>query len=151
MQIFCKTCDKIIGHCPDEKIPPNVKGHVTCKICGDKIAVLKEIEQAKAGKMLKIFRFVSIIEGLSLIALMCIALPAKYFLGYASFVWDVGMIHGILWVVYFFMSLIVSHREKWPVFFWAVALVASVIPFACFFLERKLKAPAILTVAKSSI
>ena len=97
--------------------------------------------------MLKIFRLLSIIEGMSLITLMCVALPAKYYFGYFDIVWDTGMIHGILWMSYFTLSLIVSHMEKWRVTLWIIALFASVTPFACFFLERKLKPTMVPAVA----
>ena len=150
MEIYCKTCDKILGHYPDEKIPLNVKGYTTCKLCGTRIEIFRASEGPATGKstlsgklggitLLKIFRALSIIEGLSLIALMCIAIPAKYYFGYFDIVWDVGMTHGILWMLYFVMSLAVSHVEKWKVTLWIMALFASVIPFACFFLEKKLK------------
>lgn len=151
MEIYCKTCDKVLGHYPDEKIPFNVKGHTNCKLCGDRIEIFRTSEKPAPGKstrpgnaggktMLKIFRLLSIIEGLSLITLMCVALPAKYYFGYFDIVWNTGMIHGILWMIYFILSLLVSHQEKWPVTLWIITLFASVIPFACFFLERKLKA-----------
>ena len=144
MEIYCKTCDKILGHYPDEKIPPNIKGHTTCKLCGKRIEIFRKTEKPAPGiTMLKVFRLLSIIEGLSLIALMCVALPAKYYFGYFDVVWDTGMIHGILWTTYFILSLIVSHREKWPVILWIIALFVSVIPFACFFLEKKLKVPMV--------
>lgn len=138
MEIFCKTCDKVLGHYPDEKIPLNVKGYTTCKLCGERIEIFRT---SKSSPLLKFFRLLSIIEGFSLIALMCVALPAKYYFGYFDIVWDTGMIHGILWMSYFVLSLAVSHLEKWPVTLWIMALFASVIPFACFLLERKLKAP----------
>lgn len=89
--------------------------------------------------MLPIFRKLSLIEGLSLIVLICIAMPAKYYFGLFDSVWIVGMTHGILWLAYFVISLAVSHQQKWSIVFWLVVLIASVIPFACFFLDRKLK------------
>lgn len=141
MEIYCKRCDKILGHYPDEKIPANIKGYTSCKSCGDRIEIFRKSEETAPGKtMLKIFRLVSIIEGLSLIALMCVALPAKYYFAYFDIVWNTGMLHGILWMIYFFLSLLVSHQEKWSVTLWIITLFSSVIPFACFFLERKLKA-----------
>ncbi|MDH5601512.1 MAG: DUF3817 domain-containing protein [Gammaproteobacteria bacterium] len=88
--------------------------------------------------MLSLFRKLSLIEGLSLIVLVCIAMPAKYQFGVIDSVWQVGMTHGVLWTMYFVTSLIVSHQQKWSVMFWLVVLFASVIPFACFFLDRKL-------------
>lgn len=89
--------------------------------------------------MLSFFRKLSVVEGLSLIVLLFIAMPAKYHFGYVDNIWQVGMTHGILWMIYFIASLIVSHQNKWSVMFWLVVLFSSVIPFACFFLDRKLK------------
>lgn len=88
--------------------------------------------------MLSVFRKLSLLEGLSLIVLLLIAMPAKYHFGIIDSVWQVGMTHGVLWTMYFLMSLVVSHQQKWSVMFWLVVLVASVVPFACFFLDRKL-------------
>ena len=90
--------------------------------------------------MLSFFRKLSVVEGLSLIVLLFIAMPAKYHFGYVDNIWQVGMTHGILWLIYFIASLVVSHQNKWSVMFWLVVLFSSVIPFACFFLDRKLKA-----------
>ncbi len=89
--------------------------------------------------MLNFFRLLSLIEGASLVILLFIAMPAKYHLGYFDIVWIVGMTHGILWLAYVAASLPVSHKQNWSVYFWMLALLASVIPFACLFLESKLK------------
>lgn len=42
MEIYCKSCDKVLGHYPDEKIPPGVKGYTNCKLCGEKITIYRE-------------------------------------------------------------------------------------------------------------
>mgnify|MGYP000144229501 CR=1 FL=1 len=89
--------------------------------------------------MLNIFRKLSLIEGTSLIILLLIAMPAKYQFGYFDIVWIVGMTHGVLWLAYITLSLTVSHKQNWSVIFWMLVLMASVIPFACFFLDSKLK------------
>ena len=157
MEIYCKTCDRSLGHYPDEKIPLNVKGRTSCKLCGEEIEILRTAEgesrrkssggeAAGGSKMLKLFRLLSIIEGMSLIALFCVAMPAKYYFNYFDVVWDTGMVHGMLWMSYFVMSLVVSHMEKWKVTLWIMALFASVIPFACLLLERRLR-PATVPVA----
>lgn len=93
--------------------------------------------------MLKTFRILSLIEGLSLLTLLFIAMPAKYQLGY-DFVWQVGMTHGLFWLAYVTLSLAVSHRHNWSVIFWMLVLLASIAPFACFFLDSKLKQPPVL-------
>lgn len=89
--------------------------------------------------MLNTFRVLSLIEGVSLISLFCIAMPAKYYFGLFDVVWPVGMTHGMLWMALVMFSLPVSHKQGWSVFFWMMVLLASVIPFACFFLDSKLK------------
>ena len=89
--------------------------------------------------MLNTFRTLSLIEGLSLITLLFIAMPAKYHFAAFDIVWQVGMTHGVLWLAYITLSLIVSHKQNWSVIFWLLVLFTSVIPFACFFLELKLK------------
>ena len=88
--------------------------------------------------MLKIFRTLSIIEGLSLITLLFIAMPAKYQFGY-DFIWPVGMTHGILWLAYVALSLPVSHKQSWSVMFWMLVLISSVIPFGFLFLDSRFK------------
>jgi len=88
--------------------------------------------------MLSFFRKLSLVEGLSLIILLLIAMPAKYYFGYVDSIWMLGMTHGVLWLSYFLISLTVSHQQSWSVVFWLVVLFSSIIPFACFFLDRKL-------------
>lgn len=88
--------------------------------------------------MLKFFRMLSLVEGFSLLTLLFVAMPAKYQFGY-DFVWQVGMTHGLLWLSYFMLSLLVSHKQNWSVMFWLLVLLSSVTPFACFFLDAKLK------------
>ena len=89
--------------------------------------------------MLNTFRMLSLLEGASLIVLLFVAMPAKYHFGYVDNIWYVGMTHGVFWMVYFTLSLIVSHKQSWSVVFWMMVLAASVMPFACFFLDGKLK------------
>lgn len=88
--------------------------------------------------MLKSFRLLSLVEGLSLVTLLFIAMPAKYRFGH-DFVWPVGMAHGVLWLAYVVFSLVVSHVQRWSVLAWALALVSSVVPFGFLFLDRRLK------------
>jgi integral membrane protein len=90
--------------------------------------------------MLKFFRVLSLVEGLSLITLLSIAMPARYWFGH-DFVWPVGMAHGLLWMAYVLASLVVSHLQRWSVLAWLLALVSSVVPFGFVFLDRRLKRP----------
>ena len=88
--------------------------------------------------MLNFFRLLSLVEGLSLITLLFIAMPARYYFG-MDFVWPVGMAHGLLWMAFVVASLVVSHVQRWPVTGWLLALLCSVLPFGFVLLDRRLK------------
>ena len=85
--------------------------------------------------MLQQFRCVSIIEGLSLLALLFVAMPLKYYWAMPEGVKYVGMTHGLLWIVYLLASLISSHKANWPVYFWLLTVGLSVLPFGFLLLE----------------
>ena len=89
--------------------------------------------------MLSFFRLLSVIEGLSLILLLFVAMPLKYYFDMPVFVAYVGMGHGVLFLAYIALSLPVSHQQKWSVLLWSASLLASMIPFACFILEKHLR------------
>lgn len=88
--------------------------------------------------MLQSFRILSLIEGLSLLVLLFVAMPAKYQFGH-DFVWPVGMAHGMLWLSFGVFSLVLSHVREWSVLAWTGALLCSVIPFGFVVLDRRLQ------------
>ena len=88
--------------------------------------------------MLNAFRLLSLIEGLSLITLLFVAMPARYQFG-VDFVWPVGMAHGVLWLAFVAMSLLVSHLQRWSVLAWLLALLCSVVPFGFLVLDARLR------------
>lgn len=89
--------------------------------------------------LLSFFRTISLVEGLSLISLFFIAMPLRFYFEFYSAVTFTGALHGVLFMTYFFTSLVASHQQKWSVVFWVMVLFSSVIPFAFIFLDRKLK------------
>lgn len=46
MEVYCKTCQKVLGSLPDEKIPPGTKKYATCHTCGEKILLFREVKLA---------------------------------------------------------------------------------------------------------
>ncbi len=92
--------------------------------------------------LLVIFRFVAIAEGLSLLLLLFVAMPLKYQFGNTEIVPIVGMAHGILFMVFLAFAIWVSQRKAWSDKFLVLVVLSSVIPFATFFMDRKLKALA---------
>ncbi len=87
--------------------------------------------------LLNSFRIVALLEGLSYILLLFIATPTKYLTGNAMFVKWLGMPHGILFILYIVMTLVLVKYMKWSVTTTIIILVASVIPFGTFYIEKK--------------
>lgn len=89
-------------------------------------------------------RVVSIIEGLSFLALLCVAMPVKYVLGEPTLVRYVGMVHGLLFILFVIALLDSSKRYGWNLKFSLLCFACSIVPFAPFWLENRLKKQAAL-------
>ncbi|QQK77478.1 DUF3817 domain-containing protein [Salicibibacter cibarius] len=89
--------------------------------------------------LLKWFRCVGHIEGLSLVTLLFVAMPLKYMAGYDTVVSFVGMAHGILYILYmaFVLLLTLTIRWSWKWIFGSSAV--AFIPFGNFILDARLK------------
>ncbi|MCR9153347.1 MAG: DUF3817 domain-containing protein [Croceimicrobium sp.] len=84
-------------------------------------------------------RLISLIEGLSLILLVLIAVPLKYYFGDDSWVKSIGPVHGGLFVLFVVMALWEAFSKKWSIGTTAmVILIASFIPFGCFYVDSKI-------------
>jgi integral membrane protein len=78
------------------------------------------------------------IEGLSYIVLLLIAMPLKYFVGMPVAVKTTGTVHGVLFILYIAALAHTAYILGWGFKKVIIALIASVIPFATFFLHRLL-------------
>ena len=87
--------------------------------------------------MIKIFRFIAFLEGLSYIILLFIAVPIKYLLNDPTYVKLLGMPHGILFVVYIILSVIGKNNFKWSYLEFFIVSAASLIPFGTFYIDKK--------------
>lgn len=76
--------------------------------------------------MLKLFRIVSLMEGISYLLILCVTLGVIS----RDLVYVIGMGHGVLFLLYFVLSLVASHRQNWSVIVWLMVFLASIIPFA---------------------
>lgn len=71
--------------------------------------------------------------------LLLIAMPLKYYFAQPGFVKVVGWIHGILFIAYVIAVFTSVQAMRWNWFSVMVALVASLLPFGTFVLDKKLK------------
>jgi integral membrane protein len=83
-------------------------------------------------------RLVSILEGLSLLVLLGIAMPLKYLAHQPEAVRIVGLIHGVLFVSYVLLLAQNAIEQRWPFRKAGLALLLSVVPFGAFYAERRL-------------
>jgi len=84
-------------------------------------------------------RIISYLEGISLLILLFVAVPVKYYLGDPSLVKAVGPIHGalFLWFVLNTLSVAVEMQWKFKDTTWKV-LIACMIPFGTFYIDKHL-------------
>lgn len=85
-------------------------------------------------------RITGILEGISFLVLLFVAMPLKYLAGMPIAVRIVGTVHGLLFIAFVWTVARARTRCGWPARRVAEALVASLLPFGPFVLDRKLRA-----------
>ena len=86
--------------------------------------------------MLNIFRIIAFLEGISYILLLGIATPIKYFSNDPQYVKMLGMPHGLLFVAYVALAFVLKSDFKWNSKQFGIVLLASIIPFGTFYIDR---------------
>jgi len=76
--------------------------------------------------MLKTFRAISVLEGVSFLLILSIAFGMIS----RDYVFQIGMTHGVLFMLYLVSSLIVCNKQRWSLKIWLPLFFASIIPFA---------------------
>ena len=87
--------------------------------------------------MKSIFRIIALLEGVSYILLMTVGLYFKYQLGDPTYVKLLGMPHGILFVTYIIFAFLIKENENWEIKDLGIVLLASILPFGTFYIDRK--------------
>jgi integral membrane protein len=85
------------------------------------------------------FRLIALLEGISFIVLVFIAMPLKYGFDMPLFVKYFGWAHGVLFVLYMILLLQCALEYSWKFGRIAFAFFAGLLPFGTFVLERKLR------------
>lgn len=91
----------------------------------------------KKNKMVNLFRITSYLEGISYLLLLFVAVPLKYFGGNDIMVKALGMPHGILFIAYILIAFFIRPEFKWNNKDFFIILIASVIPFGTFYVDKK--------------
>ena len=82
-------------------------------------------------------RLVGMLEGVSFLLLMGIAMPLKYFAGMPEAVKYTGWVHGVLFIGYCLANLNALLAGRIPFKDSVIAFVASLIPFGPFFVDGR--------------
>ncbi len=85
-------------------------------------------------------RFTGMIEGVSYLLLLFVAMPLKYIWGDPTWVRHIGMAHGVLFVALCVSIFEVMVKERWSIKRCLVPFVASLLPFGPFLIDGRLKA-----------
>jgi integral membrane protein len=91
-------------------------------------------------------RIIGFLEGISLIILIFIAVPLKYWGGQPLLVKLVGPVHGLLFTLFVIITLSVgvTYRWKFSQITWKV-LLACMIPFGTFYIDKHILSPETAT------
>lgn len=89
--------------------------------------------------MLKFFKIIAFLEGVSYLALfgnMLLIKPNNMEL-YKQLLFPIGMAHGILFITYIILAIMLKSEENWSFKKFSIIAIASVIPFGTFYIEKK--------------
>jgi integral membrane protein len=89
---------------------------------------------SKLGRL----RIIGFLEGVSFILLIGIGMPLKYFGGSQHATQDIGMVHGVLFILYVISVFPVKMELKWSTSTTLLVLLASLLPFGTFVAEFKI-------------
>ena len=96
---------------------------------------MKQMFQTPIGRL----RLIGIVEGISMLVLMFIAMPLKYFADRPDAVKITGWIHGLLFVVFVAAILYAYIERKWPFKKLVYGVIAAFLPFGTFVFDAQLK------------
>ncbi|MDU8887089.1 DUF3817 domain-containing protein [Yeosuana sp. MJ-SS3] len=86
---------------------------------------------------LNIFRIIAFLEGVSYILLLFMATPIKYLMEEPKYVKLLGMPHGLLFIAYVAFAFLLKGEFKWNTKDFSYILLASIIPFGTFYIDKK--------------
>ena len=85
----------------------------------------------------KMLRIIAVAEGVSFLMILLVTMPLKYYFQMLTPNKIIGMIHGLLFVLYLAYVILVRSEKKWDMKTTLFLLAASVIPCGTFYAEYK--------------
>jgi integral membrane protein len=82
------------------------------------------------------FKTIAWVEGISLLMLLFVAMPAKYYAGFPLAVSIAGWLHGVLFVVYTVVVAKTAQQQSWSTRRYYLAMLAGIAPFGFLFSSK---------------
>lgn len=101
------------------------------------------------GRSLRSLSIAGLLEGLSLLVLLFVAMPVKYLWQHEQLVKVVGPIHGGIFLLYVVIAIVAMLEYEWSMKTFLLILLASVVPFAFLLVEFKIIRPAQMKLAEN--
>ena len=86
---------------------------------------------------IKSFKIISVLEALSFLILLGIAMPLKYYADTPEPVSVFGMAHGVLFIMYIIGAFMMKPKLNWSFQTLIIVILCSVLPFGPFYAEKK--------------
>ncbi|PJJ07946.1 integral membrane protein [Flavobacterium sp. 1] len=89
--------------------------------------------------MLRIFKITAILEGISFLVLIInmVIIKTNNPELYHTIVRPFGIGHGVLFIGYVLLAILLKNAQKWNFKVFGIILAASLIPFGTFYVEKK--------------
>ena len=100
---------------------------------------LPRTPDARVGRPLAALRIVLLVEAISYLVLLGIAMPLKYWYGKPMAVRVSGMIHGVLFLLMIWLLLRAYFEAKWSRRRVWLVVAASIVPLWPFAMDRRVK------------
>lgn len=94
-----------------------------------------QLLKTKIGRL----RIIGFLEGISLLALIFVAVPMKYYFGNPAISKTLGPIHGAIFLLFLFNTLSTGIEQNWKfkTTTWKI-VAACFIPFGTFYIDNKI-------------
>lgn len=92
-----------------------------------------ELLKTQLGRL----RVLAFVEGVSFLLILFVTMPLKYFFYQPEPNKIIGMGHGVLFIAYCLLVLVVGINREWSWKVIGLSLVASIVPFGTFWADKK--------------
>jgi integral membrane protein len=87
--------------------------------------------------LLRTFRILAVLEGVSYLMLFALSMPLKYWAGIREPNIYIGYVHGALFIAYVLMATMLWRERQWSTKTYIYLILASLLPFGTFYVEQR--------------